>query len=199
MAIVATAYAAASVPAQPPLAVGASGKPVRGEVHRWLRQSRMPFARGPIQIVRARCPGEPGFSGCVYSTHSLRVYLRPNLRNARSVLYHELGHVYDLRILHARERQAFRRIMGIAGKEWFHARVPPAELFADGYGICALHGERWSAKLSTAYHYRPTRAQHRAVCRLIRRAGAPGGLPPSPPPGSPNVIGPSPSKPPHRE
>jgi hypothetical protein len=184
------ASAGAPASAHPPAPVGPGGAAIGGKLHGWLHQSRTPLVRGRIQIVRARCPARTRFVACVYSAHPRRIYIRAGLHDARYVLYHELGHVFDLRVLNDQERRAFRRIMRLGKRRWWRGRQPPAELFAEGYADCARFGRLRSARRSSVYGYAPTRAQHRAVCRLIERAAAPGGRRPRPPRKPPRVIGP---------
>lgn len=69
----------------------------------------------------------------------MRVHLRaaddlPAAEAARAarLLYHELGHVFDLLVLNGRERRRFKRIAGIRRDDWFHGGLPPAEWFGDG-------------------------------------------------------------------
>jgi hypothetical protein len=105
-------------------------------------------------------------------------------RPARMVLYHELGHVFDLQVLSRSARRVFRRILRVR-HGWFRGSVAPAELFADAYASCARFG-RWHSGGSLAnptrsvYGYRPTLRQHRAVCALIARAAGPRRRPQSP-------------------
>jgi hypothetical protein len=113
----------------------------------------------------------------------------------RWALYHELGHVFDFRVLNNKERRGFRRIMGIRENRWFGGRRRAAELFGEGYASCARFGSRRAPRRRSVYGYAPTTRQHRATCRLIRRAAAPRGRRPQPPPKPPRVIGPPPSPP----
>ena len=187
--------ATATAPAHPPKLLGREGKTIGGPMHRWLHQARAPLVRGRVQVLVIGCPARPRFVACVYARRPSRIYIRPGLRNMRWALYHELGHVFDFRVLNNRERRAFRRIMGIREKHWFGGRRRPAELFAEGYASCARFGPRRATRRHSVYGHSPTGRQHRATCRLLRRAVAPRGRRPQPPPKPPPVIGPPPAPP----
>lgn len=154
------------------------GKPIHGKRAKWLKQSKMPLIDGRVKLITSGCPGRPNFSGCVFSRRPRRLYLRPRAQRAKSVIYHELGHVFDLILLRHRDRRAFKRALGLKGRGWFTGAVgPPAELFAEAYALCSRFGMKRPAasKLGwtrSVYDYRPTRKQHSAVCGLIMRAGA---------------------------
>jgi hypothetical protein len=188
--------AAVSAVAHPPALVGRDGRPLRGEMHRWVHQSRAPLPSGRVKIVRIRCPARPKFVACVYSRRPSRIYMRPRVRNPRWVLYHELGHVFDFRVMNQRERRAFRKIMRLRGRRWYVGDDPPAELFAEGYANCAAYGPAGRPRRKSVYGYRPSAAQHRAVCRLLASAAAPRGRRPQPPPKPPKVIETPPAPPP---
>lgn len=161
-----------------PKLINRAGKPIHGKRIKWLRQSRMPLVGGRIRILSGACPGNPQFSACVFSRHPRTMYVRPGGRSPKGVLYHELGHTLDLVLLRHADRRAFKRTMGLGGRGWFTGAGPPAELFAEGYALCSRFGPRRPAasKLDftrSVYGYRPTRREHRSVCALIQRAGAP--------------------------
>jgi hypothetical protein len=191
-AIVAMTMAAPADASLPKL-VGVHGQPIGGKYNRWVKRAKVPLVRGRVQLVFSGCPGRPAFAACVFSRRPRRIYLRPGLRGARRVLYHELGHVFDLTVLNRRERRAFKRIMHLKRARWFGGVRPPAEWFADGYAQCAL-GRR--PRGGTQYGYRPSRRQHAAVCRLVRRAAAPRGTPPQRPLKPPAVVEPRTPPPP---
>ena len=78
---------------------------------------------------------------------------------------------------------------------WYRGAISPSEMFAEAYALCARFGVRRPAarKLGftgSVYGYRPSRRQHRVVCRLILRVGTPfrGGPVGGPPPGAPPVT-----------
>jgi hypothetical protein len=185
---VALMLVAAPALAHPPAPVTERGRAVRGKVHAWIHQAKVPLVRGRIQIRRRGCPGHPSFAGCVFSERPRVLYLKRGLQEPRRLLYHELGHVFDLRVLNQRERGVFKRIVGIRRSGWFRGGLPPAEWFADGYAGCALRRQLNSQGPATPYGYNPTPGQHARVCRLIRNAAAPRGRPPQPPHNPPPVI-----------
>ncbi len=179
---------AAGADAHPPAPIDARAKPVHGKFHRWLHRSRAPLFRGRLQIVRSACPGYPEFAGCVNSRRPRRVYLQPGAARLRGLYYHEVGHVFDLVVLNGRERRAFKRIIGARKGGWFRGNPGPSELFADAYAACSLH-RRLGRRLSrTAYGYRATPRRHARACALMRRAAAPRGRRPQPPPKVPPVV-----------
>jgi hypothetical protein len=188
LAAFAAVAVAAPALAHPPAPVTERGRPIRGKVHRWIHQAKVPLVRGRVQIRRRACPGHPSFAGCVLSARPRTVYLKRDLDEPRRLLYHELGHVFDLRVLNRRERGVFKRIVGIRRSGWFQGGLPPAEWFADGYAACALHQRLRRRGRPTPYGYGPTPRRHARVCRLIKNAAAPRGRPPQPPQNPPPVI-----------
>jgi hypothetical protein len=127
-------------------------------------------------------------AGCVFSSRPRTLYLKTGLREPRRLLYHELGHVFDLRVLNRRERGAFKRIVGIRRSGWFRGGLPPAEWFADAYAGCALRQRLRRRAPATPYGYSPSPRQHSRACRLTATAAAPRGRPPQPPQNPPPVI-----------
>jgi hypothetical protein len=195
------AGSAMSAGAHPPAPVGRGGKPIHGKYHRWLHRAKVPLVRGRVQILVVACPGGPRFAGCVYTRRPRRIYLSPRARRPRFVLYHELGHLFDLKVLNQRERRRFKRILHLGRRAWFGRYPPPGERFADGYAACGLYGRRRPPG-GRLFTYRVSRRQHRAVCRLIVRAAAPRGRRPQRPRRPPPVIEtepppPSSGQPPH--
>lgn len=196
-ALVASLCGAAGVEARKdvPTLVGPKGHAIRGKWHRWLTQSRMPLVQGRVRIVFGGCPGAAGFSGCVFSRRPRTLYIRRNARVPKGVLYHELGHTFDLTLLHPRDRKRIRRVLHVK-RGWFAGSPPPAELFAEAYADCARFGLRrptmkrlgWTV---SEYRYRPSRSQYRTICKVIQRAGAPKRRrtsQPQPPPNAPPVF-----------
>ena len=106
----------------------------------------------------------------------------------RTVLYHELGHTFDLLVLNKRERTKFKRIIGIRRRGWFSGVLPPSEWFADGYKACAIRTRVRRRARATFYGYAPRKRQHARVCGLIRDAAAPKGRRPRRPKNPPKVI-----------
>jgi hypothetical protein len=188
VALCVLAFAAPQALAHPPAPVDGGGRAIAGKLHRWIHQASVPLVRGRLQIRQEACPGHPLFVGCVFTARPRTLYLGPNARAPRLVLYHELGHVFDFRVLNNGERRRFKRILGIRRSGWFGGGLPPAEWFADAYSACATRLGTWRRASSTSYGYTPSRRQHRRACSLIRRAAAPRGKPPRRPSNPPRVI-----------
>ena len=199
LALAALLLAAPAALGHPPAPVDEGGRAVTGKLHRWMHQANVPLVRGRVQVRRADCPGHPLLVGCVFTARPRTLYLSSRVRAPRLVLYHELGHVFDIRVLNGRERRAFKRIAGIRARGWYGGALPPAEWFADAYGACAAQRRLWHRSRATSYGYGPTRRQHVRACRLSRRAAAPRGRPPEPAPNPPRVIEVKPPPPEQRE
>ena len=188
LAVLAAAALAAPGFAHPPAPVDEHGGPVRGQIHTWLHQAKVPLVPGRIVIRRALCPLDPGFAGCVFTARPRILYLRPILFQPRRILYHELAHTFDLLVLNGQERRRFKQIVGIRRHGWFRGGLPPAEWFADGYASCAVRLRLRRGVRPTPYGYSPTRSQHARVCALIRAAASPRGRRPQPPKRPPPVV-----------
>lgn len=182
------AVAGAPAAAHPPVPVDGLGRPIGGKVHAWLHQAKVPLVRGRIVIRRAPCPASPSFAGCVFTSRPRVLFLLPNLFEPRRLLYHELGHSFDLLVLNQHERSRFKRIAGIRRHGWFRGGLPPAEWFADAYASCAVRLRLRRAVRPTPYGYAPTRRRHARVCALIRAAARPRGRRPQRPSNPPPVI-----------
>lgn len=171
-------------------AVSASGDPMGGSYQRWIDRSRTPTVRGKVRLVLTGCPARPRFVGCVYSRRLHTIYLTRGAPKMRSVLYHELGHLFDYRLLSGRERGAYKRLIGPSGRSWFGGLNPPAEQFAEGYALCARK-RRIAQATPGQYGFRTSPRRHASVCALIRRAAGPAERP-VPPKNPPAVTGPAP-------
>jgi hypothetical protein len=188
--------ALAVVPAGADLTLtGPQGRSLGGSWQRWARASLMPTVGGRVTVRFTGCPALPRAAGCVYRQRPRTIYLRAGLRRPRSVLLHEMGHLFDLRVMNNGDRGRFRKIMRAKQRRWWAGRIPLAEQFAEAYSFCARYRKIVSIARYSNYHYRPTRAQHARVCRLIVRA-ADDKRPSAPPPQAPVVTRPDPSPPP---
>jgi hypothetical protein len=174
--------------ARGPVLVDQHGRLVRGKLHAWVHRAKVPLPSGRIQVRRALCPGNIALAACVYTARPRVVYMRPSVRDARRVFYHELGHVFDLTVLNMRERARFKRIVGIRRSGWFEGALPPAEWFGDGYALCALHKRIGRRPSATPYGYAPSPRAHARVCHLIRVAAKPHGRRPKRPKNPPPVV-----------
>ncbi len=159
----------------------------------------MPVVKGRLKVFLRGCPRRPDLAGCVYTRRRYRIYLRRHLRDKRGVFYHELGHLFDLRVMRRRHRRAYKRIFGLGRRRaWFGGRQPPGEQFAEAYSYCAryrrIRGTRTSSH--ARYGYRASAAQHQLVCQLIKRAAAKPPRRPDPPDAPPVIVEPARTLPP---
>jgi hypothetical protein len=187
------------------------GRALSGAWQRWARASLMPTVAGHVTLRLQRCPALPRAAGCVYRNRPRTIYLRPGLHRPRAVLLHELGHLFDLRVMNNRDRGRFRRIMGAGRRRWWAGKTPLAEQFAEAYSFCARYRRIVSIGRFATYHYSPSRGQHRSVCSLIvaaardRKPAAPAPhappvtradpVPPPQPPATPGTVPGSGAKP----
>jgi hypothetical protein len=155
----------------------------------------MPTVRGRVTVRLTGCPALPRAAGCVYRKRPHTIYLRGNTRRARAVLLHELGHLFDLRVMNNRDRGRFRRILHAKRRKWWAGRIPLAEQFAEAYSFCARYRRIVSIGRFSSYRYRPSRTQHRSACSLIL-AAARDRLPAAPAPQAPPVTRADPVPPP---
>jgi hypothetical protein len=171
------------------------GRALDGPWLRWARASLMPTVQGRVIVRLQRCPALPRAAGCVYRNRPRTVYIRPRVRRPRSVLLHELGHLFDLRVLNNRDRGRFRRIVRAPRRKWWAGKIPLAEQFAEAYSFCARYRRIASIGRYATYDYAPTRRQHRSVCALIVDA-ARDRAPAAPAPQAPPVTRSDPVPPP---
>jgi hypothetical protein len=153
----------------------------------WARAAHVPLPDGRVMLGLRGCPGRPDLVGCVRTERPRVIYLRPDVRRKRSVFLHELGHVFDMTVMRARDRRAFERVHARVRRGWWAGPSSTGEWFAEAYSLCARYGSRLPARASATYSYRPTPGRHRRSCRVIRRAAAPRQRPrrpsaPAPPP-----------------
>ena len=188
-----------------PTLIGPKGNEIRGKWHKWLTQSRMPLVQGRVRLVFGACPGVARFSGCVFTRRPRKLYIRRDARSPKAVLYHELGHTFDLVLLRRKDRKRFRRILHTPNRRWFQGETPPSELFAESYALCTRFGLKKPTKrrlhwTRSVYGYHPSHKQHKAICTMVREAGGETrqktNPKPQPPPNAPPVIE---RKPPPRE
>jgi len=166
---------------------GPGGGSLHGWWERWARVSLMPTATGHITVRLTGCPALPRAAGCVYGKRPRTIYLRRGLRRPRSVLLHELGHLFDLRVMNNGDRERFRRVLGAHTRRWWAGKIPLAEQFAEGDSFCARYSGIVSIARYSNYHYRPTRRQHAKICALIVKAAG-DRKKPAPPPQAPVVT-----------
>jgi hypothetical protein len=163
------------------------GRPLSGSWLRWARASLMPTVGGRVTVRLQRCPALPRAAGCVYRRRPRTIYIKPGVRRPRSVLLHELGHLFDLRVMNNRDRGRFRKVMRAPRRKWWQGKIPLAEQFAEAYSFCARYPRIASIGRYASYSYDPSRGQHRRVCALIV-AAARDRAPAAPPPQAPPVT-----------
>ena len=174
---------------------GPGGRSLHGSWERWARASLMPTVSGRITLRLSGCPALPRAAGCVYRKRPRTIYMRSGVRRPRSVLLHELGHLYDLRVMNNRDRGRFRKVLRARKRAWWKGRIPLAEQFAEAYSFCARYSRIISISRYSTYDYAPTRRQHSKVCTLIV-AAAGDRKPAAPPPQAPVVTRSDPQPPP---
>jgi hypothetical protein len=183
-------------------AVSKKGKRLRGPYQRWIDRAKVPTVGGRVRIVLSGCPGRPRFAGCVYTRRLRTIYIKRSVADLKGTLYHELGHLFDFRLMSRGERRLYKRLTGQRKRAWFGGVNPPGEQFAEAYALCA--SRRRLARVARGhYGFRTSPRRHRAVCGLIRRAAGPKGRP-RPPKAPPVVVEPPatakpPPKPPANE
>jgi hypothetical protein len=148
------------------------GLALKGPWQAWADRALVPTVRGRVRVRMQRCPALPRAAGCVYSKRPRTIYVRPGLRDPRGVMLHELGHVFDLKVMNNRDRGAFRRLMGRKRAEWWRGARPLGEQFAEAYSWCARYARIVSIARYSSYDYRPSARQHRRICKLVHAAAA---------------------------
>lgn len=120
----------------------------------------------PAQVQIAGCSIENGeLWSCALRPATISI--APNHVSSRAVFLHELGHIFDFNQMTSAARFKFRRIAGIADSEPWRSFAGPQEVFASAYGLCARY-DTLPAEYETQYGWRPTGAQHKTACDLIR-------------------------------
>jgi hypothetical protein len=114
--------------------VGPGGRSLHGSWQRWARASLMATVAGRITVRMTGCPALPRAAGCVRRKRPRTIYLHRGLRRSRSVLLHELGHLFDLRAEGCSFCARCDRIVSIARYSNYHYR-PTRRQHAK---ICAL-------------------------------------------------------------
>jgi hypothetical protein len=152
---------------------------VRQKATAWAERSLGPLPReeGVIlntnpRAVRAACYGNTACTSPDWPS----IYLDSREGSVRAVFFHELGHRLDYTVLTPARRARFQRLVGIpATRPWRGSANPPAERFAEAYGLCALGREprlpltptSLSDWINGAYGYTPSVRAHRRVCRWL--------------------------------
>ena len=149
-------------------------------------------APAPAATVHIQpCPDYTAVYSCAHFRDG-DVYLDPALYQPRHpwrwmpTLAHELGHVWDYQHMTDDSRRKFAALVREPGSDWWAAGVtglgdlPPAELFADAYSLCAMGARYRDWNLSDNWPYYLT-AESRfmrpvtvaVTCWLIRHPPVP--------------------------
>ena len=151
----------------------------------WADQSKVPVPPGAVSVVYStRCPSActDGVDTIWLGTGadrwpSVRLYGVPFgttgfVDQRRIAFLHELGHIFDERMLTVADRLAFDRIVRLA-RDWTAPPDAPADLFAQSYALASINGSRPKGPLNTIwYGFDPSRAQLAQIVGLIRAAAA---------------------------
>jgi hypothetical protein len=165
IAVVALALAA---PARAVTLVAPGGAALGGRLQALVDASKVPTAPGAVVVDLRPCPGS-AYEGC-WEPGVLHV---PTARgvDVRWTLMHELGHVFDDRVLTRAERAAFKRVIRYSGA-WATGAEPAGERFAEAYAGCAIYARAPYGGLDADYGYSAGPETFARVCALIRRAAA---------------------------
>jgi hypothetical protein len=141
-----------------------------------------------VKVSLRGCPAHRDAVGCVYSTRLSTVYIDEGRAVLPATLYHELGHLFDWRVLNNRERRRFKRLVGKPNSGWFGGKAPPGERFAEAYSFCARFRRIKSIRGYSTYGYDPSPSEHQAACKLIKAAAKPRGRRAEEAPNSPATV-----------
>src|SRR3954463_16089195 len=175
--------------------VAPGGRALGGPWQRWARASLMPTVRGRVTVHLSGCPALPRAAGCVYRQRPHTIYVRQGVRRPRAVLLHELGHLFDLRVMNNRDRGRFGRIMHAGRRRWWAGKLPLAEQFAEAYSFCARYRRIVAIGRVSTDPSPPSPAPHPPPCPPLARPPLPALRalrPPAPGPraGRPGAAGP---------
>jgi hypothetical protein len=154
--------------AQATTLVTPAGAPLGGQLQAVVNGSRIPTPAGAVAVDLHPCPGSQ-YDSCWDAT----VLHLPTARGVdlRWTLMHELGHVFDDRVLTAADRAAFKRVIRYSAA-WTTGDEPAGERFAEAYAGCALYARPPYGGLQGQYGYSAAPQTFRRVCELIRRAAS---------------------------
>jgi hypothetical protein len=148
--------------------VTTTGAPLGGHLQAIVDGSRVPTAPGAVVVDPAPCPGS-AYQAC-WDPTGLHVPVGRGV-DVRWTLMHELGHVFDDRVLTGADRAAFKRVIGYSGA-WTTGAEPAGERFAEAYAGCAIYARAPYGGLEGEYGYTAGPQTFARVCGLIRRAAA---------------------------
>jgi hypothetical protein len=176
--------------------VRANGRAMPKNWQRWADRSLVPTVKGRVTVHLTGCPVLLKAAGCVFNNRPRDVYVRRGVQRVKAVFLHELGHLFDLRVMNNSDRGRFRRILRQPNtRRWWKGSIPLAEQFAEAYSFCGRYRAIVSIARFATYRYRPSRRQHVSACSLMSRA-ARDRAPAAPPAQLPFVTKPDPVPPP---
>jgi acetyl esterase/lipase len=109
------------------------------------------------------------------------VWVMPQVRDPRELLLHELGHIFDGRVMTAEARADWKRAIDDHRSGWMIPQTqsngdaanvcgPSCEWFAEGYKMCAVYGPHITEPVYGIYGYTAGPKRQRRGCRVIRKA-----------------------------
>ena len=159
---------AVAAPARAVTLVTTTGAPLGGHLQAIVDGSRVPTAPGIVVVDLAPCPGS-AYEAC-WDPAGLHVPIGRGV-DVRWTLMHELGHVFDDRVLTGVDRAAFKRVIRYSGA-WTTGAEPAGERFAEAYAGCAIYSRAPYGGLEGEYGYTAGPQTFARACGLIRRAAA---------------------------
>lgn len=177
--------------------VNDDGTPTGQPWQAWADSSQAPSPPGKVTFTAGVGPcGNPGCArwgnGPDADGH---IWVMPEARDPRALLLHELGHIFDGRVMNDQARADWKRAtQDHHGAGWMtpvdqlngntiNVCSLSCEWFAEGYKMCALYGKRITEPVYGTYDYRAGPKRQRRACRVIRKAAK--GLYAAPPVSSP--------------
>lgn len=157
----------------------ADGSPVGDPWQAWADQSLAPSPPGTVTFTVGACPYDARADGCArwYRDGRGEVYVKLE-HGARRTELHELGHIFDARVMNDTAREAWKHAIDDERPGWMTSAGDAnrceqvCEWFAEGYSKCALRGPYINSSVLGAYGYEMGPIRHRRACRVLRMAAA---------------------------
>jgi hypothetical protein len=135
-----------------------------GKWQRWIDHAKVPTADEEVALLEEACPGSD-VRGCT-APDPPTIYVSPATLTPLIVLFHELGHRFDYKVMSESSRAAFADSIGRSGVPWRDGTSASlAEVFAETWAHCAYPAGAWGTFGVAA----PAGHRLRAACRVIRR------------------------------
>lgn len=125
---------------------------------RWVNRAHVPTPPTTL-TVHVGMAGNPCGSTAQGCTDLTGIWVPRDPDEARFILLHELGHNVDANFLSEADRGRLAPVL--REPDWFPGG---SELFANSYGICALH-----AHITAWWIWGVSRSRQRHICGIIRR------------------------------